>query len=66
MISKAIEKLIEKGYLDENLNVAEKAVYLAGVPSEEKGIGVKIIDIAIILTAIVLVLSTLYYFGYLP
>jgi len=29
-------------------------------------LGVKIIDIAIILTAIVLVLSTLYYFGYLP
>jgi len=66
VISKAIEKLIEKGYLDENLNVAEKAVYLAGIPSEERGIGIKIIDIAIILTAIVLVLSTLYYFGYIP
>jgi len=66
VISKAIEKLIEKGYLDENLNVAEKAMHLAGIPTEEERIGIKIIDIAIILTAIVLVLSTLYYFGYLP
>ncbi len=66
VITKAIEKLIEKGYLDENLNVAEKAIHLAGVPTEEGRIGVKIIDVAIILTAIVLVLSTLYYLGYLP
>ncbi len=66
VISKAIERLIEKGYLDENLNVSEKAVYLASVPSAEGRIGVKIVDIAIILTAIVLVLSTLYYFGCIP
>ncbi len=67
VISKAIERLIEKGYLDEDLNVAEKAIHLAGIPTEEeKGIGVKIIDVAIILTAIVLVLSTLYYLGYIP
>ena len=66
VISKAIERLIEKGYLDENLNVSEKAIYLASVPSAEGGIGVRIVDIAIILTAIVLVLSTLYYFGCIP
>ncbi|GEM_PF-1253794 len=65
VISKAIERLIEKGYLDENLNVAEKAIHLAGIPTEEKGIGIKIIDVAIILTAIILVLSTLHYFGYI-
>lgn len=67
VISRAIERLIEKGYLDEDLNVAEKAIHLAGIPTEEeKGIGVKVIDVAIILTAIVLVLSTLYYLGYIP
>ncbi len=63
VISKAIEKLVEKGYLDENLNVAEKAIPIASVPDEEKSIGVKIVDIAIIITAIVFVVSTLIYLG---
>ncbi len=63
VISKAIEKLVEKGYLDENLNVAEKAIPIASVPEEEYSIGIKIIDIAIILTAIVFIVSTLIYLG---
>jgi len=65
VVSKAVEKLIEKGYLDENLNITEKGVPLVGIPSEEKNIVVRIIDVAIIVTAIVLILSTLYYFGYI-
>ncbi len=65
IISKAIEKLMEKGYIDENLNVAEKAIPIAGIPEEEGNIGVRIIDVAIVITAIVLILSTLYYFGYI-
>ncbi len=63
VISKAIEKLVEKGYLDENLNVSEKAIPMASVPEDESSIGIKIIDIAIILTAIVFIVSTLIYLG---
>jgi len=66
VVSKAVEKLMEKGYIDENLNVTERGLPIVGVPeSEEKSIAVRIIDVAIIVTGIVLVLSTLHYFGYI-
>ena len=65
VISKAVEKLIEKGYLDENMNITEKGVSIVGIPSEERNLAIRIIDIAIIVTGIILVLSTLYYFGYI-
>ncbi len=64
VIRKAVEKLIEKGYLDSNLMITEKARPLVLTEKEEKP-KLRVIDIAIIFAAIAFLLSTLHYFGYI-
>ncbi len=66
VVTKAVERLISKGYLDESLNISEKAAYLVNIPERSTGVIVRILDIGIIIAGIVLVISTLHYFGFIP
>ena len=64
VIRKAVEKLVEKGYLNNNLEITEKAKHLV-IKEEKEKPKLRAIDIAIILATIAFLLSTLHYFGYI-
>ena len=65
VIRRSAERLVEQGFLDEYLNPTEKALRMTGVLEEGRKINVKLIDVAIIISALALFLSTLHYFGYI-
>jgi len=66
VVTKAIERLMSKGYIDEDLNVSEKAAYLVSMEEKGRNLIARILDICIIVAGIILVISTLSYFGFIP
>lgn len=68
VIKRAIEKLISKGYLDEELNPNEKVnkIRWAIKPIRYgRDTRVMVVDIAILITTIVLICSLLYHLGFI-
>ncbi len=63
VVTKAIERLIEKGYIDENLNVLrEPEVKAERRRSQRKSGKLLLIDIAIAIMVLILVIGIAYYF----